>query len=211
MSFSGVWSFTYNTIPEVHHKIVTHALKAGCHVFGEKPLADTIENAMDMVKTAKENKKTYSVMQNRRFLKGIRAFESIIAERKIGELGHLDAAFYIEAHFGGFRDVMESPLILDMAIHTFDQARFISECDPVSVYCHEFNPKGSWYKGDASAACIFEMTNDVVFTYNGSWCPKGAITSWESNWRAMGSEGAAGWDGTNPPWHEKAKTKSKCY
>ncbi len=194
---------------KVHHKVVTHALKAGCHVFGEKPLADTIENALDMVKTAKENKKTYSIMQNRRFLKGIRAFELIIAERKIGELGHLNAAFYIEAHFGGFRDIMESPLILDMAIHTFDQARFISGCNPISVYCHEFNPKGSWYKGDASAVCIFEMTNDVVFTYNGSWCAKGAITSWESNWRAMGSKGAARWDGIHSPWHEKAKTEDK--
>ena len=41
---------------------------------------------------------------------------------------------------------MESPLLLDMAIHTFDQARFITGADALSVYCHEFNPAGSWYR-----------------------------------------------------------------
>ena len=49
---------------------------------------------------------------------------------------------------------MESPLILDMAIHTFDQARFITGADPVSVYCHEFNPPGSWYK-EMQPRCVF--------------------------------------------------------
>ena len=37
---------------------------------------------------------------------------------------------------------MDSPLVLDMAIHTFDQARFITGANPISVYCHEFNPPG---------------------------------------------------------------------
>ncbi len=191
-----------NTIPEVHHEVVTSSLKAGCHVLGEKPLADSIQNAIDMVKTAATENRFYSVMQNRRFLKDIRAFKSVVANKTIGELGFLGASFYIEAHFGGFRDVMDSPLILDMAIHTFDQARFISGCDPVSVYCHEFNPSGSWYRGNASAVCIFEMTNNVVFSYNGSWCAKGNTTSWECDWRAMGSTGAAGWDGKSLPWYE---------
>ena len=30
---------------------------------------------------------------------------------------------------------MEHVLLLDMAIHTFDQARLITGADPVSVYC----------------------------------------------------------------------------
>ena len=61
------------------------------------------------------------------------------------------ADFFIGAHFGGFRDEMAHVLLLDMAIHTFDQARKILGADPVSVYCHEFNPAGSWYAGASSA------------------------------------------------------------
>lgn len=197
------------TIPKIHHQVVTYALKSGCHVFGEKPLSDSIINAIDMVKTADKMNKYYSIMQNRRYINNISDFSSIITDKKIGDLGSLNAAFYIEAHFGGFRDIMESPLILDMAIHTFDQARYISKCDPISVYCHEFNPKGSWYKGSASATCIFEMTNNVVFTYNGSWCAKGALTSWECNWRVMGNLGAAIWDGKTRPFYEIVSSNDK--
>ena len=52
---------------------------------------------------------------------------------------------------------MESPLLLDMAIHQFDQARFVAGVEPVAVSCHEFDPAGSWYEGRASAICTFEL------------------------------------------------------
>ena len=43
------------------------------------------------------------------------------------------------------------------------------------------------------------MTDGIRFTYRGSWCAEGRMTSWESEWRAVGSNGTATWDGTNPP------------
>jgi predicted dehydrogenase len=97
---------------------------------------------------------------------------------------------------------MDSPLLLDMAIHTFDQARLILGADPVSVYCHEFNPPGSWYAGNAAAVCIFEMSDGSVFCYRGSWCAEGAPTSWESAWRITGEKGTAVWDGHGAPYAE---------
>lgn len=95
----------------------------------------------------------------------------------LGGIGQLSANFQLNPHFGGFRDEMESPLIADMAIHTFDAARFIMGKNPVSVYCKEFNPAWSWYKGDANAVCIFEMSDGSVFDYRGSWCANGLCTS----------------------------------
>jgi ATP-dependent helicase/nuclease subunit A len=165
------------TIPDAHRETVITAMKMGCDVFGEKPMASSIEEAREMVISAHELGKSYSVMQNRRYLKDIRALRGLIEQGAIGELGFISADFFLGPHFGGFREIMESPLILDMAIHTFDQARFITGADAVSVYCHEFNPPGSWYKGNASAICIFEMSDGSVFCYRGSWCAEGAPTS----------------------------------
>ncbi|MRH43350.1 gfo/Idh/MocA family oxidoreductase [Aquibacillus halophilus] len=187
------------TIPASHKQVVETALKAGCHVFGEKPMAETMEDAREEVRLVKETGKHYFVMQNRRYLKQIRAFQSILKADVIGDIESIHADFFIGPHFGGFRDVMDNVLILDMAIHTFDQARFITGLDPVSVYCHEYNSKSSWYKGNASAICIFEMENGTVFTYNGSWCAEGLNTSWESEWRVTGSKGSAKWDGHHAP------------
>ncbi len=102
----------------------------------------------------------------------------------------VNCAFYLGAHFGGFRDTMPNPLLLDMAIHHFDLARFFTGQDPKAVYAHEFNPKGSWYAGDAAVSCIFEMTGGVVFSYQASWCAEGYPTSWNGDWRFVGERGS---------------------
>jgi predicted dehydrogenase len=190
------------TIPESHFNVVTTAMELGCNVFGEKPMADSIEKSRQILETARRTGRTYSVMQNRRYIKNIRALREAVRSGAIGEVGFVSADFFLGPHFGGFRDAMDSPLILDMAIHTFDQARFITGKDPVSVYCHEFNPQGSWYKGNASAICIFEYADGSIFNYRGSWCAEGAPTSWESQWRVVGSNGTAMWDGTTTPYYE---------
>lgn len=187
------------TIPSSHKDIAITAMRMGCDVFGEKPMASSLEEAAEMVRVAKETGKTYSVMQNRRYIRHGRALARAIQSGAIGTPGFITADFFLGPHFGGFRDVMESPLILDMAIHTFDQARAYSGCDPVSVYCQEFNPQGSWYQGNASAVCIFEMTNGCVFCYRGSWCAEGCGTSWDARWRVVGSQGSAEWDGPGEP------------
>ncbi|WNQ11836.1 Gfo/Idh/MocA family oxidoreductase [Paenibacillus aurantius] len=186
------------TIPAAHKNITTASLRAGCDVLGEKPMAESMEDAEDMAREAGRAGRMYAVMQNRRYLKEIRAYRELVAGGVIGQTGFVTANFFLGPHFGGFREAMESPLLLDMSIHTFDQARLIIGSDPVSVYCHEFNPPGSWYAGNAAAACIFEFANGTVFTYNGSWCAEGAPTSWEASWRAVGSKGTAIWDGAAP-------------
>ena len=190
------------TVPGEHQAVTGAALAAGCDVFGEKPLADSMRAARALVAAAGKAGKTYAVMQNRRYLRQIRAFRDLLRPDVIGAPGFVTADFFIGAHFGGFRDAMESPLLLDMAIHTFDQARFLIGSDPVSVYCHEFNPPGSWYAGAAAAVCIFDFGNGRVFSYNGSWCAEGAPTSWEASWRVMGSAGTALWDGEHVPYAE---------
>jgi predicted dehydrogenase len=138
-------------------------------------------------------------MQNYRYVPGIVTVAQQIRGGVIGNVEELHADFFIGAHFGGFRDAMEFPLILDMSIHTFDASRYISGADPVSVYCHSFNPKRSWYKGDASASAIFEMKtpegDPIVFNYRGSWCAEGLGTPWNGNWRIVGSRGTITWDG----------------
>ncbi|MDQ2730479.1 MAG: Gfo/Idh/MocA family oxidoreductase [Armatimonadota bacterium] len=183
------------TIPESHVKVTLEALKHRCHVMGEKPLADSMENAERMVRAAQQAGKLYAVIQNRRYDPRIRGFRNFLHSGAVGPLTTLNSDFYIGAHFGGFRDRMEHVLLLDMAIHSFDQARFISGADPVAVYCREWNPKGSWYDHDASAVAVFEMTGGLVYTYRGSWCSEGLNTSWECDWRAIGERGSATWNG----------------
>lgn len=183
------------TIPEAHADVTLAALGAGCHVLSEKPLADGMERARRLVAAAEASGRTFAVMQNRRYGEPIRRLRAYLASGRQGPLTTLNSDFYIGAHFGGFRDRMPHVLLLDMAIHTFDAARFVSGLDPVAVYCREWNPEGSWYDRDASAVAVFEMEGGVVYTYRGSWCAEGSPTSWEGEWRAIGRDGTVLWDG----------------
>ena len=183
------------TVPEAHTQTTVTALRHGCHVMGEKPMADSMANARRAVREAAKADRIYAVIQNRRYMESIRRLRRLLASRAIGPLTTVNCDFYIGAHFGGFRDRMEHVLLLDMAIHTFDQARLITGADPLSVYCREWNPEGSWYDHDASAIAVFEMSGGIVYTYRGSWCAEGLNTSWESSWRIVGTKGSATWDG----------------
>ena len=179
--------------PDAHEEITITALEAGLPVLGEKPMSTSMESARRMVAASERTGKLYMVSQSRRYNGNQEAFKSLLGE--IGDLGIINVDFYIGAHFGGFRDEMAHVLILDMAIHTLDQARYLSGLDPVSVYADEFNPKWSWYHEGSSINCLFEMENGVRFNYRGSWCAEGLHTSWEGDWRAVGSTGTARWDG----------------
>jgi predicted dehydrogenase len=89
-----------------------------------------------------------------------------------------------------------------MAIHTFDAARYVSNSDPVSVWCEDFNTPWSWWTGHGSAVAVFEMSGGLRFTYRGSWSAQGFGTTWESSWRAIAGSGTVLWDGAEIPQAE---------
>ena len=158
-------------------------------------MADTMARARRMVAAAEKSGKIYAVIQNRRYMPQIRALRRFLASGRIGAVTTVQSNFFLGAHFGGFRDHMRHVLIVDMAIHTFDMARFLTGADAEAVYCLEWNPSGSWYDRDASAVAVFEMSGGIVYTYQGSWCAEGVNTSWEARWRIQGTRGGVIWDG----------------
>ncbi len=182
-------------VPAARLDIIRVALQAGCDVLTEKPMAVSIADARTINALAAETGRTHAVTQNRRFKDGVRRVRATIESGVIGEITALHADFFIGAHFGGFRDVMENVLLLDMAIHTFDAARYMSGEEPKAVYCLETNPKASWYAHGAAATAIFEFTNGVQFSYRGSWCAEGSDTNWDAAWRIIGTKGTILWDG----------------
>lgn len=194
-----VYDLTYVTI---HSEIVTKALKAGCHVFGEKPMTLTREEAELMIKTAEETGKVYSVMQNRRYQNPVQAIKKLVSSGKIGDVWMISADIFVPADLNSIRNQLLLPMLQDNAIHSFDQARYMTNQDPVSVYCHSYNPVDSKYKGDAAGTCIFEMSGGATFVYNCVMGVEGCHTSWESSWRIIGSKGSVIWDGTNAPYAE---------
>jgi predicted dehydrogenase len=123
------------------------------------------------------------VAQNYRYHVPVQTLKWVLASDEFGQVGSVTVEFFKGPHFGGFREEMAQPLIIDMAIHHFDLMRFFLGSEPVSVFGRSWNPPWSWYKGDASASVSLQFASGVRVAYNGSWCSTGQETPWNANWR----------------------------
>jgi predicted dehydrogenase len=194
---TGAQALINVTIPEAHHSVTTAALFAGLPVLGEKPVAERVSRALSMVAAAEVTGELFMVSQSRRWNPQLSVLQVMTA--RLGMIGMLTTEFFRAPHFGGFRDQMAHPLLIDMAIHAFDSARFLLQAEPVSAYCQSYNPAWSWFAGDANATAIFEMETGARYVFNGSWCSPGAETSWNGIWRVSGEKGTALWNGDDDP------------
>jgi predicted dehydrogenase len=184
-------------VPSARHEVVAAGLAAGCHVLSEKPMAETLDDARDLVARAESAGRIHAVVQNRRYVAGVRRIARALKSGVIGVIASVHADFFLAPHFGGFREEMDHVLLLDMAIHTFDALRCMTGLAASSVYCREWNPPHSWYGHGSSVAAIFELESGVIFVYRGSWCAPGLPTPWEAAWRFHGAKGALTWDGAD--------------
>jgi predicted dehydrogenase len=182
-------------VPAARRNVAFSAFAHNCHLLTEKPLADSLDNAHAIIAAARRANRIHAVVQNRRYVANVRRIRRFLDSGAIGAPTSIHADFFVAPHFGGFREEMRHVLLVDMAIHTFDAARYMVNAEPKRVYCQEWEPPNSWYRQGSSAAAIFEFADGKVFTYRGSWCADGVRSSWESSWRIVCERGSLVWDG----------------
>jgi predicted dehydrogenase len=182
-------------VPQVRREVVLTAFEHGCHVLTEKPLAPNREDASAILTAAERHRRLHAVVQNRRYVANVRRIRRFLESGALGRPTSVHADFFVGPHFGGFREAMDNVLLLDMAIHTFDVARYLVDGTPKTVFCAEWEPVNTWYRSGSSAVAIFRMKDGVVFNFRGSWCATGLRTSWESSWRIVCEHGTLVWDG----------------
>jgi predicted dehydrogenase len=180
--------------PEVHAPVTIEAARLGLHCLVEKPIADTVRDAKAMIEAAANAGVHLVVNQNYRFRRAPRTVKRLVAQGLIGEIGSVNIQFQKAAHFGGgFREKMAHPLVVDMAIHHFDQLRGSLGFEPVEVTARSWNPKWSWFEGDACANAVLRSATGAVAVYSGSWVSQGWETTWDGDWRIQGGDGELHW------------------
>lgn len=180
--------------PEAHAEVVIEAAGRGLHCLVEKPLADGIADARRMVAAADAADVRLMVNQNYRFRRAARTVGRLMRQGVVGRLGAVDIRFQKAARFGGgFREQMDHPLVLDMAIHHFDLLRGALGFEPATVTARSWNPSWSWFRGDACANVVFEAADGAVAVYGGSWVSRGWETTWDGDWRIQGVDGEIHW------------------
>ena len=169
--------------PSIHADVALAAFENGLHVLTEKPLADTMERAQEMVEAADAAGRTLMVSQNYRFYSWVRTLRHLVDSREFGDPDNLMVRFAKAPQFeGSFRLKMEHPLVRDMSIHHFDLMRAVTGREPVSVYAETWRPEWSWFNSDPCAVAIFQFTGGMKAIYHGSWVARGRETTWNGRW-----------------------------
>jgi len=114
----------------MHAREATKALKAGKHLLVEKPIADTVRQARQIVDLAEKEQRRLMTGFIERFNPGVKQVKDAIDEGKIGSPVSATA-----------RRVSQWPerigdvgIVKDTAIHDLDIMRYLFSGDPVAVY-----------------------------------------------------------------------------
>jgi predicted dehydrogenase len=190
------------TPPPVHVEHAKLAFARGLHLLTEKPIAPDMAGAKLMVQLAERAKKQLVVAQNYRYSAVITRLRSLLAEQPVGALGHGHIDFYIPGDFtGSFRQTMQFPLLVDMAIHHLDLVRAVTGRNIRRVTASTFNPSWSWYQHHAGLKMLLQLDDDLPFSYSGDWSAKGRPTSWNGSWRLQCAGGSIHLDGAEISVH----------
>lgn len=156
---------------DTHSQISLEAIRAGKHVFCEKPIDHDITKIMEVVHALDGTDLKYQVGFNRRFDHNFEALQKTVSEGKIGrpeiikitsrdpEPPSID---YVKVSGGMF---------LDMTIHDFDMVRFLAGCDAEEVYVQSANlvDPEIGEAGDVDTAVItLKMENGAIAVIDNS-------------------------------------------
>ncbi len=174
---------------DTHAQIVIESAQAGKQIFCEKPIdmeLNRIDAALDAVKQAGVK---LQIGFNRRFDPNFSKIHQMIAEGKIGELHILRLTSRDPAPPPISYIKVSGGLFLDMTIHDFDMARFLTGSEVVEVYTAAgvmVNP-AIGDAGDVDTAVItLRFANGAIGTIDNS---RQAIYGYDQRAEAFGSGG----------------------
>ncbi len=177
-----------------HESTTIAALEGGLHVLVEKPISDSMGSAKTMVLAAERHGRTLMVTQQYRYQDQPRCLRRLIAEGAIGEVDHIVAEFQVQGLLFGWRQRMEHPFLMDMAIHHFDMMRYLLGQNAVQVTAQTWNPKISNTDGDMGAFVWVEFEGGARVNYTGTFAAPGVDTGWNGRWAITGSKGTLVWN-----------------
>ncbi len=129
-----------NTPDPLHYKMTQKALEAGKNVVVEKPFAQTLGEADELILLAKEKNLLLTVYQNRRWDGDFLTVKKIIEEKKVGRLVEF------ESHFDRYRNFIQpgtwkedagdkSGVLYNLGAHMIDQVLMLFGL-PKSITAH---------------------------------------------------------------------------
>jgi predicted dehydrogenase len=172
---------------QLRPRLLKRAIRAGKHIYCEKPVATTLAEAKDLYAAAKKARVRHGVVQDKLWLPGL------LKLRKLREEGFFGRLLSVRGEFGywvfeGDRATAQRPswnyrrkdgggIILDMLCHwryvldnLFGEVRAVS-CLGATHIPYRWDEAGKKYKAtaDDAAYATFRLAGGAVAHFNSSW------------------------------------------
>jgi len=146
----------------LHKKIALDAIDKGVHVLIEKPIADTIENADEIIDRARKNNVKLMVGHIERFNPAVLELKSIIDKGELGDIVTLSVT-----RVGPFNPrIRDVGVILDIGVHDIDVMSYLYSENVKSVFT-------------SAGRVIHDFDDHAVFMLNfGNGHPGVVKTNW---------------------------------
>ena len=174
---------------DTHSKISVEAIKAGKHVFCEKPIDHDVNKIKEVIEALKGTKIKYQVGFNRRFDHNFEAVRQAVKDGKIGD-PHIIKITSRDPNPPSIDYVKVSGgIFLDMMIHDFDMVRFLAGCNATEVYTNAavlVDPEIG-KAGDVDTAIVtLKMENGALAVIDNS---RKAVYGYDQRAEVFGSKG----------------------
>jgi predicted dehydrogenase len=170
--------------------LLTRAIAAGKHIYCEKPISETLDEALRVARLAKARGIKHGVVQDKLFLPGLRKL------RMLREAGFFGRILSVRGEFGywvfegdlqpaqrpswNYRKADGGGVILDMLPHwryvldnLFGKVMAVS-CRGATHIPERIDERGRRYKSDAddAAYATFELEGGIIAHINSSWATR---------------------------------------
>jgi len=171
-------------------KLLKRAMAAGKHIYCEKPIAETLADAIDLVRAARAAKVKNGVVQDKLFLPGLLKLKTLIDSGFFGRILAVRGEFGYWVFEGdwqpanrpswNYRKKDGGGIILDMLCHwryvldnLFGDVKSVSCLGAIHVP-KRWDESGKPYDADAddAAYATFELANGIIVQMNSSWCTR---------------------------------------
>jgi predicted dehydrogenase len=168
-------------------ELLERAIEAGKHVYCEKPIAETLDEALRVARLAAARGVKHGVVQDKLFLPGLRKMRMLVSSGFFGRILSVRGEFGYWVFEGdlqqaqrpswNYRKTDGGGIILDMLPHwryvldgLFGRVSAVS-CRGATHIPERVDERGQRYKADADDACYatFELEGGIVAQINSSW------------------------------------------
>ena len=169
---------------------VTRAIKAGKHIYCEKPTATNTRDAYALYRLAKRAGVKHGVVQDKLWLPGFLKLKALMDKGFFGKIHAVNGEFGYWVFEGdvvpsqrpswNYRKEDGGGLIIDMLCHwrylidnVFGPIRSVS-CLGATHVAKRVDEQGQTYRctADDAAYATFELANGIICQFNSSWCTR---------------------------------------